>query len=55
MQEKLRCAIYTRVSSDSQAEVEFSSYKVQEEKIRAFVKSQNNWKIVKIYTDPRLY
>jgi len=31
MQEKLRCAIYTRVSTDSQAEVEFNSCEAQEE------------------------
>ena len=38
MQEKLRCAIYTRVSTDNQAEVEFNSCEAQEEKIRAFIK-----------------
>ena len=32
MQEKLRCAIYTRVSTDNQAEVEFNSCEAQEEK-----------------------
>lgn len=36
----MRCAIYTRVSTDSQAEVEFNSCKAQEEKIRAFVKNK---------------
>ena len=36
------CAIYTRVSTDMQAEKEFSSCEAQEEKIRSFVKSQNN-------------
>jgi len=45
------CAIYTRVSTDNQAEKEFSSCEAQEEKIRAFIKSQNNWKIFKVYSD----
>ncbi len=41
MQVKNR-AIYTRVSTDTQAEKEFSSCEAQEEKIRSFIKSQNN-------------
>ena len=45
------CAIYTRVSTDMQAEKEFSSCEAQEEKIRSFVKSQNNWQIAKVYSD----
>ncbi len=46
-----QCAIYTRVSTDLQAEKEFSSCESQEEKIRSFIKSQNNWQIAKVYTD----
>ena len=46
-----QCAIYTRVSIDIQAEKEFSSCESQEEKIKAFVKSQDNWQIFKVYTD----
>ena len=46
-----QCAIYTRVSTDIQAEKEFSSCESQEEKIRAFVKSQDNWQIAKVYND----
>jgi len=46
-----KCAIYTRVSTDLQAEKEFSSCESQETKIRSFVKSQNNWQIAKVYTD----
>jgi len=42
MQEKLKCAIYTRVSTDNQAEVEFNSCEAQEEKIHSFIKSQEN-------------
>ena len=46
-----QCAIYTRVSTDLQAEKEFSSCESQEEKIRSFVKSQDNWQITSVYTD----
>ena len=35
----MNCAIYTRVSTDTQAEKEFSSCEAQEEKIRAFIKT----------------
>ena len=38
----MRCAIYTKVSTNIQAEKDFSSCSAQEEKIRAFIKSQNN-------------
>jgi site-specific DNA recombinase len=47
-----QCAIYTRVSTDLQAEKEFSSCESQEEKIRSFIQSQNNWQIFKVYSDP---
>lgn len=46
-----QCAIYTRVSTDIQTEKEFSSRESQEEKIRAFIKSQDNWQIYKVYSD----
>jgi len=46
-----QCAIYTRVSTDIQAEKDFSSCEAQEEKIRAFIKSQDNWQIFKVYAD----
>jgi len=45
------CAIYTRVSTDIQAEKEFSSCESQETKIRDFIKSQNNWRVFKVYSD----
>ena len=45
------CAIYTRVSTDIQAEKEFSSCEAQEQKIRSFIASQNNWQVFKIYND----
>ncbi len=34
-----------------QAEKEFSSCESQEEKIRSFVNSQNNWRVFKVYSD----
>ncbi len=37
-----QCAVYTRVSTDAQAEKKFSSCESQEEKIKSFVVSQNN-------------
>ena len=52
MQEKLKCAIYTRVSTDNQAEVEFNSCEAQEEKIHSFIKSQENMELFKVYSDP---
>jgi len=47
-----KCAIYTRVSTNMQAEKEFNSCEAQELKIKNFVKSQNNWETVKVYSDP---
>jgi len=35
---KLRCAIYTRVSTDNQAEKEFNSCEAQEARIKSFIK-----------------
>ena len=46
-----QCAIYTRVSTDMQAEKEFSSCEAQKEKIRSFIQSQDNWQIFKVYSD----
>lgn len=45
-------AIYTRVSTDNQAEKEYNSCEAQEEKIRAYIRSQENLKLYKVYTDP---
>jgi len=47
----LNCAIYTRVSTDNQAEVEFNSCQAQEEKIKSFINSQENLLVYKVYTD----
>lgn len=46
-----QCAIYTRVSTDIQAEKEFSPCEAQEEKIKSFIQSQDNWQIFKVYSD----
>ena len=48
----MKCAIYTRVSTDNQVEVEFNSCEAQEEKIKSFINSQENMIISKIYSDP---
>ena len=45
------CAVYARVSTDNQAEKEFSSCEAQEQKIRSFIASQNDWQVLKIYND----
>ncbi len=47
-----KCAIYTRVSTDSQADVEFNSCLAQEEKIKSFINSQENLLVFKVYSDP---
>ena len=48
----LKCAIYTRVSTDNQAEIEFNSCEAQEAKIKSFITSQENMEIFKVYSDP---
>src|SRR3989339_563989 len=45
------CAIYTRVSTDNQAEKEFSSCEAQEQKMKSFIASQDNWQVFRVYTD----
>ncbi len=52
MQAKLRCAIYTRVSTDMQAEREFNSCESQLDKIESFINSQENMEIFRVYSDP---
>ena len=51
MSKQKQCAIYTRVSTDRQAEKDFSSCESQAEKMKAFTASQDNWQIVKVYSD----
>jgi DNA invertase Pin-like site-specific DNA recombinase len=38
----MHCAIYTRVSTDNQAEKKYNSCEAQEEKIKAYIRSQEN-------------
>ena len=45
------CAVYTRVSTDNQAEVEFNSCEAQEAKIKSFIQSQENMEMFKVYSD----
>jgi DNA invertase Pin-like site-specific DNA recombinase len=45
------CAVYTRVSTDGQAEIEFNSCEAQEERVRSFIASQEGFKVFKVYTD----
>ena len=47
----MKAAIYTRVSTDNQAEVEFNSCEAQEAKIKAFISSQESFEIYKVYKD----
>jgi len=46
-----RCAIYTRVSTDNQAEKEFNSCMTQEQKITSFIDSQEKGNIYNTYHD----
>jgi site-specific DNA recombinase len=48
----MNSAIYTRVSTDNQAEKEYNSCEAQEEKIKAYIKSQEGLKLYKVYSDP---
>jgi site-specific DNA recombinase len=47
----IKCAIYTRVSTDSQVDVVFNSCEAQEDRIRSFIDSQDNFKVVQVYSD----
>ncbi|MFA5098280.1 MAG: recombinase family protein [Candidatus Margulisiibacteriota bacterium] len=47
----MKAAIYTRVSTDNQAEVEFNSCEAQELKIKSFIKSQDDIEIHDAYSD----
>ena len=48
----MKCAIYTRVSTNNQAEKESNSCETQEGKIKAYIKSQENLKLYKVHSDP---
>jgi len=47
----MKAAIYTRVSTDVQAEVEFNSCATQESKIMSFIASQDKMEVFKVYSD----
>lgn len=51
--ETLRCAIYTRVSSDQGLEQDFNSLDAQREAAEAYIKSQahEGWKLVRTHYD----
>ena len=46
------CAIYTRVSTAMQAEVEYNSCEAQRDKILSYIKSQEDLEVYKEYSDP---
>jgi len=47
-----KCAIYTRVSTNMQAEVDYNSCESQQEKIISFINSQETMQVYKTYSDP---
>ena len=60
-EQTLRCAIYVRVSTDLQANKEFSSLDTQEDVLQAFVRQKNEaryandpqWVVVKVYREAK--
>lgn len=53
MKSKIRCAIYTRKSSEEGLELEFNSLQAQREACEAYIKSQKheNWQLLPTYYD----
>ena len=47
-----KCAIYSRVSTSMQAEVEYNSCEAQKDRILSYIKSQENLEFAKEYSDP---
>ena len=47
-----RCAVYTRVSTEAQAEQEYNSCEAQKDRILSYIKSQEDLEIYKEYSDP---
>lgn len=47
-----RCAIYSRVSTSMQAEVEYNSCEAQRDRILSYIKSQEDLEFFKEYSDP---
>jgi len=53
MQEKLRCAIYTRVSTDNQVEKDYNSLETQKESLMAYIQAHKyeGWELYDVYED----
>src|SRR3989338_3568646 len=49
---KKSCAMYTRVSTAMQAEVEYNSCEAQRDKILSYVRSQEDLEVYKEFSDP---
>ena len=47
-----KCAVYTRVSTSMQAEIEYNSCEAQKDRIVSFIKSQEDMELFKEYSDP---
>src|SRR3989338_1174692 len=47
-----KCAIYSRVSTSMQAEVEYNSCEAQRDRILSYIKSQEDLEFFKEYSDP---
>src|SRR3989338_1136631 len=47
-----KCAVYTRVSTTMQAEVEYNSCEAQKDRILSYIKSQEDLEFFKVYSDP---
>ena len=47
-----KCALYTRVSTNSQAELEYGSCEAQKDRIVSYIKSQEGLEVYKEYSDP---
>ena len=50
----MRCAIYTRVSTDEQAQAEYSSLQTQQEICEHYIQVQREkrWELAEVYEDP---
>ena len=48
---KIKCGIYTRVSTEMQADKEYNSAQAQEDKIKSFIKSQDGFVFYETYSD----
>ena len=46
-----RCALYTRVSTRNQMQVDYNSLETQREKLEAYCNSQESYKVFKVYED----